>query len=39
MPLNVLIGAVLGSGVAIFCGGRPARALVAHVKQRIAARR
>jgi len=39
MPLNVLIGAILGSGVAIFFGGPHARALVAHVRDRISARR
>jgi hypothetical protein len=39
MPLNVLIGAILGSGVAIFGAGRPARALLAHVKGRRANRR
>jgi hypothetical protein len=39
MSLNVLIGAILGSGVAIFLGGAPARALLARVKARMEERR
>jgi hypothetical protein len=39
MPLNVLIGAIFGSGIAIFGAGRPARAFLAHVRGRRANRR
>jgi len=36
MSLTVLIGAIVGSGVAIFAGRAPADRLLAHVQARLA---
>jgi hypothetical protein len=35
MSLNFLIGAILGSGIAIFAGREPAHRLVAAIQKRI----